>query len=118
MQAFQLHNTLPHYRPKWIRVYGQEYHPLCILHVGWQPDDLPVFAKVISIIVLVGVPLSEVELFFTEGINCHIASYLIVPTGKNKLFSLSTLDNKEVHYAHTFLGNRYICMRSHIERLS
>ena len=91
-----------------------------MLQVGWQPDDLPVFAKVISIIVLVGVALLEVELFFTEGINTHLASYLIIPTCEKKLLNLSALDNKEVLYSHTFLGDRkmYMCMRSHIERLN
>lgn len=91
-----------------------------MVQTGWQLDDLPVFAKIISIIVLVGVALLEVELFFTEGINNHISSYLITPTQEKKLLILSALENKEVFYAHTFLGDKrlYISLKSHIERIS
>ena len=91
-----------------------------ILHARCKWDgnqDLPVFVKVI---VLVAVALLEVELFFTEGISTHLASCLIIPTCEKRLLNLLALDNKEVLYAHTFLGDRkmYMCMRSQSERLN
>lgn len=91
-----------------------------MVQVGWQPDDLPIFAKVMNIIVVVGVALLEVKLFFTKGINSHLSSYLITTTPGEKMLTLSTLENKEVLYAHTFLGDRklYVCMRSNIERIN
>ena len=87
--------------------------------VGWQPDDLPVFASVTSVIVIVGIVLLEIEVYFTEGINCHLSSYLLRPIHQNKVILLSSLDNKDVYYAHKFLGDKelYITMRSHVEKV-
>ncbi len=106
------------YRHKWIRIYGQEYHHSCMVQIGWQEDDLPIFAKVTKICVVVGTALCEVEKYFTEGINSHLSSYLIVPTSEKRLITISTLHNKDVFYAHIFLGDKklYVSVQSHIER--
>ena len=55
-------------------IYGQEYHVPCCIQVGWQPDDLPVFASVRAVIVVVGAVLLQVDMYFTEGINTLHAS--------------------------------------------
>ena len=106
----------------WTRVPPFKFmHGTCwiMVHVGWQPDDLPIFAKIISNIVLVGIVLLEIELFFTEGISSHIASYHITPTCQKKVLILSSLKIKDVYYSHTFLGDKklYLCVPSHIERV-
>ena len=113
---FTIHNLI--YRPKWIKIYGQEYHVSCCIQTGWQPDDLPVFGSVKAVIVIVGAVLLQVNIFFTEGINCHLSSYNIIPMQQTKLILLSSLENKEVYYTHRFLGDKqlYITVRSHIER--
>ena len=68
---------------------------------------------------LVGAALLQVDIFFTEGINSHLCSYLVTPTHQNTVVLLSSLENKDVYYVHTFLGDNqlYITVRSHVERI-
>lgn len=81
---------------------------------------MPVFASVSAIIVIMGTVVLELDMFSTEGINSHLSSYLITPTLSQKVLVLSSLENKEVYYAHRFLGDKqlYITMRSHVERIN
>ncbi len=106
------------FRPNWMKIYGQEYHRLCYLQVGWQDNDLPLFGKVLDVVVISRTPLVSVQVHCTEGINLHIQTYQIVPIGETKLLLLSRLHNKVVYYAHIFSGNRklYITMRSMVSR--
>ena len=81
-------------------------------------NDLPQFAKVVEILVIVGVPMLYVKLYETEGINEHISAYSIVPTHKTVVILLCNLDNHEVYHAHTYVGDRrlYITMRAHVPK--
>lgn len=117
MQSVVFSQYISH-RPKWIKIYGQEYHVPCCVQTGWQPDDLPVFGSVKAVIVIVGAVLLQVNIFLTEGINSHLSSYNITPMQETKVILLSSLENKEVYYTHRFLGDKqlYITVRSHIER--
>lgn len=84
---------------------------------SWMVTRFTHFAKVTNIIVVVGIALLEVKLFFTKG---HISSYLNTTTPDEKMLTLSTLENKKVLSAHTFLRDRKlcVCMRSTIERIN
>lgn len=80
---------------------------------------MPIFAKIMDIIVVgTCTPLLYLELFNTNGINSHILSYEIQPTYNNSLIILSKLRNKEVYYAHTYIGNSelYIVMRAYFPK--
>jgi hypothetical protein len=101
------------YRPKWIKIYGDEYYKSCFLQVGWLNDDLPRFGSILEVLVITWTPLVYIELYHTEGINSHIQSYEVTSTHKKSLFLLSQLSNKVVYSAHTYIGNNhlYITMR-------
>ena len=86
------------------------------MHIGWQPDDLPLFGKVIDVLIVGGCPLLWLQHFATEGINVHLQSYQVLPTLIKSLMVLSSLENKSVFTPHTYLGdhNQYITMRSYM----
>ena len=87
------------------------------MHTGWQKDDdLPVFSKIIDILIISRTPLLFAQKFATNGINSHILAYEITPTNEDDLVLLSKLDNKSVYSSHTFIGNSklYIVMRSYV----
>ena len=83
--------------------------------MGWQPDDLPLFGKVMDVLVG-GCPLLWLQHFATEGINLHLQSYQVSPTLTKSLIVLSSLEHKSVFTPHTYLGdrNQYITMRSYV----
>ena len=68
-------------------------------YCGWQTtDDLPVFAKICDILVIVNCSLLYVEVFDTEGINNHLSAYALVRTLRKKVIHLPTCANKQVYY--------------------
>lgn len=87
--------------------------------IGFQPEDLSSFGKIIDILITSGsTPLLAVQLYRTEGINPHIGAYQINPTNDKSIVILSTLANKQTYYAHSYIGdgNVYITMRSHVPK--
>ena len=103
------------YRVNWIKIYGQEYHPSDFVLCGWQTDDLPVFAKINAIIILVGTPLFVVEIFKTTGVNNHLLSYAIEDSYIQSVLLVSKLVYKQSLSPHQSIGdsNTYIALRSH-----
>ena len=110
--------TIFYYRPNWIKIYGQKYSRTCCVHMGWQPDDLPLFGRVVDVLIVGGCPLLWLQHFATEGINVHLQSYQVSHTLTKSLVVLSSLENKSVFTPHTYLGdhNQYITMRSYVIR--
>ena len=43
----------------WIRIHGEEYHCGDYILIGKQTDDLPVFAKITDLMVIVDYPVAE-----------------------------------------------------------
>ena len=103
------------YRANWVKIYGYQYYPGDFVLCGWQSDDLPIFAKVDSILVIVGVPLLLVEVFHTVGFNNHILSYSITDSYTSSVISISKLDSKQPLSTHKSIGdaNIYIILRYH-----
>ena len=102
------------YRPNWIKIYGEQYHRNEFLLVGFQQeDDLPFFGKIYDLVVASNIPLIAVELYKTEGINSHIAAYLIKRMNKKSCFLLASLSYKNPLYAHSYNGNLYIVFKTH-----
>ena len=62
---------------------------------GMQSDDLPISAKVDSILIIVGVLLLLVEVFHTVGFNNHILSYSITDSYTSSVISISKLYSKQ-----------------------
>ena len=104
-------------RPNWINIYGEEFHPSCFIHCGWD-DDLPSFGRVTDILIVADLPMLAVENYHTERKDSHISSYLVERTFKKSVVYLPTLQSRYPVYAHTFLGDRklYIALKSHIEK--
>lgn len=109
--------TLIH-RPRWITKYGQQYSSSLFLQYGWQDNDLPLFVKIFSIIVISEVILFNVEVYETQGINDHILGFLIKRTFHMKLINLMDCFSFETFCSHNYNGDNqlYICMHSHIEK--
>ena len=83
---------------------------------GWQSDDLPIFAKIKTIILIVGVPLLFVDVFKTVGFNNHLLSYAIKDFHTSCVVLVSKLPSKQPLSPHKSIGdlNTYITLRSHI----
>ena len=97
-------------------IYGQEYHRLQFVTVGFQDDDLPLFGQITDILVLVGTPLVSVKLYTTLGINNHLSCFAIACTYQYSIFPVSKLVSLEPLTAHKSIGdeNIYIAMRLHV----
>ena len=85
--------------------------------VGFQPNDLPAFAQINDIIVLVGTPLLSVKVYTTIGINNHLSCFAIECAYQYSLIPVSKLVSSEPLAAHNSIAdeNIYIAMRSHVE---
>ena len=77
------------YRANWIKVHGIKYKKACVLCVGIDSNDLPLFAKVLDVYVLQqDNPVAYVQLYQSEGFNTHYHCYTIRPVSKFKIISL------------------------------
>ncbi len=97
-----------------MKIYGEQYRKNDFLLGGFQEDDLPFFVKINDLVVAsTSIPIVAVDMYRTEGINCHIASYLIKRTNEQSLLLLSSLRYKNPLYPHSYGGDLYIILRSH-----
>lgn len=79
-------------------------------------DDLPVFAKITDIFLIVDYPVLEVTMCRTIGLSNHLMSYRIESSFISCCVPLSKLPEKHPYTAHTFDdGQLYITLRSHVE---
>lgn len=79
-------------------------------------NDLPVFSKIIDLMVVTDCAVAEVERFLTVGLENHLLSYQIKSTHYYSCIPLSTLKETHPFTAHTFDdGLLYITLRSNIE---
>lgn len=103
-------------RPSWIKTHGEQYYRNDFVLVGWQEDDLPQFAKIKDILVLVETPVLVLERYTTLGINNHILCYLIECTFQTFALCISGLVDTHSFTAHTYIGDRglYIAMHSYV----
>ena len=85
------------------------------MHCGWQ-DDLPVFARILDVLIAADFPLLTVELYSTERLDSHLQSYCVKRTHKIDVLYMVHLENRNPVEAHTYIGDRqtYIALRSHI----
>ena len=106
------------YRPSWIHIYGKHFVKGQYIMCGWQHDDLPQFARIKDIILVVEYPLLILDTFITQGINNHLSSYLIKGTRHVFIFRVSSLLVRDTFMAHTYPGDGqlYIAMKYHVER--
>jgi len=105
-----------YYRPKWIKIYGQEYHQSDYVVVSVQLNDLPQFAKIKNIFVIAETPVLVVELFETCGINNHLLCYLIENSYQTCAVCVSNLLDYYPLTAHSYIGDKrlYISLRSYV----
>ena len=79
-------------------------------------NDLPIFAKITELYIIVDYPLVKVNVCHTVGISNHLMSYQLDNTLQSSCVALSTLADTHPHTAHTFDdGNLFITLRSHVE---
>ena len=89
------------------------------MHSGWQEDDLPIFGRVMDILIVSDFPLLVVEPYKTIRLNSHLLSYLVKRTHGLRVLYVAQLENKIPPQGHVYLGDKqtYIALRSNIERL-
>lgn len=86
------------------------------LLIGKQIDDLPVFAKISDIMIIVGYVVVSVDMFRTNGLCYHLMSYCIQRKVQSQCLALSKLSDLHPYQSHTFAdGKLYIILRSHTE---
>ena len=94
----------------------EEYHHGDYLITAKQTNDLPVFSKIVDLMMVVDCAVAEVERFLTVGLDNHLMSYQIKSTHHLCCIPLSTLKEKHPLTVHTFDdGQLYITLRSNIE---
>ena len=77
------------HRANWIKVHGIKYKKACVLCIGIDSNDLPIFAKALDVYVLQqDSPVAYVQLYQSEGFNTHYHCYKIRPVSKFKIISL------------------------------
>ena len=103
------------YRPNRIKRYGEHFQKHSFVHCGWQ-DNLPVFARILDILIASNFPLLAVELYSTERLDSNLQSYCVKRTHKLNVLYMAHLENGYPLEAHTYLGDRqtYIALRSQI----
>ena len=104
------------HRPKWIKIYGTEFHPSEFILCGKQIDDLPTFEKIKEILVIQGFAMFYVEKFLTTGLCNHLLCYAVSRTHMFEVVPASSILDKSTFSAHTFLGDGqlYIAMHSDV----
>lgn len=64
--------------PNWIKTRGEEYHRGDYVLIGKQcDDDLPVFAKIVDLMIIVDYAVIEVNVCRTIGLANHLMSYRV-----------------------------------------
>ena len=89
-------------------MYGEKYHTADYVHLSFQENDLPIFRKIIEIMVIQSIALFQLEIFQTIGINSHLSAYAICGTSQKNLLLLPKLCNKQRYCAHSYRGDSYV----------
>ncbi len=119
MHDIIIHTTQYIYRPRWVIHLGIKYMCSDYLLVGWQDDDLPIFGRVQSIIVVKGNAMFLVGVYNTLGIERHYHSFVINKTANVATCWLSELADYQPLQAHLLTNGRvYITFRAHIENIA
>ena len=100
----------------WIKTHGEEYHRGDYIITAKQMNNLPVFSKIVDLMMVADCAVVEAERFLTVGLDNHLLSYQIKSTHHYSCIPLSTLKETHPYIAHTFDdGLLYITLRSNIE---
>ncbi len=107
------------YRPRWISCMSTKYMPPDYVHVGWQEDDLPIFAQIKHVAVVMGKALLCVSEYETYGFDHHYHSYLIQRMSRElSVYWLTELVHHQPLTAHVIKnGSLCITLRSHVEKM-
>lgn len=93
-------------RPNWILIYGERFYRREFVHSGFQENDLPVFGKIVDIVVLAGsIPVLQLDVYKTMGINSHLSAFQVTRTPLTTVILLSQLHNKQRYYAHSCVSD-------------
>ena len=91
------------YNPNWIKTRGEEYHCGDYVLIGKQcDDDLPIFSKIIDLMIIVDYAVIEVNVCRTIGLANHLMSYGVEHSLHLCCVSLLSLPDSHPHTAHTF----------------
>ena len=103
------------HRPKWIKIYGTEFHPSKFILCGKKIDDLPTFEKIKEILVILACFMLKSS-YITTGLCNHLLCYAVSRTRMFEVVPSSSILDKSTFFAHTFLGDGqlYIAMHSDV----
>lgn len=107
------HWLLYYTRIAWVMYMGAKYHAKEFIIIGWQDNDLPVFAKTLNVYVKSQEVFFKVQKFTTLGIVRHFHSFVIQKTDQVEYFKgfseylpCSAISQNEL---------LYVTLRSHVE---
>lgn len=86
----------------WIKTHGEEYHRGDYIITAKQMNDLPVFSKIVDLMMVADCAVAETERFLTVGLENHLLSYEIKSTHHHSCIPLSCLKETHLFTAHTF----------------
>lgn len=104
-------------RPKWIKCDGEVYRQSSFLLIQWQDDDLPQFAKIEDILIVLNFPFFIVCTFITQRICHHYHSYAVKKGRQMLVVTLAEIGDSHPVYCHHVHGDStlYVTMRSYVE---
>ena len=72
-----------------------------------RQDDLPMFRRILDVLVASNFPLLAVELYFTERLASYLQSYCVKRTHNIDVLYMAHLVNRYPLEAHTYIGDRH-----------
>lgn len=94
---------------------GVKYMHSDYILLRWQENDLPVFGRIVDIVVISSSALFEVTPYIAYGIDRHFHSFVIQRGGETEYHWLLDLCHFETFRAHSKDGSLFITFHSHIE---
>ena len=98
------------YRPNWVKIYGEHFEKHSFVHCGWQ-DDLPVFARILKILIASNFPLLNVL-----HRKAKFPRYCVKRTQNLDVLYMAHLENKYPLEAHTYLDDLYCTAITNFQR--
>ena len=104
------------YRANWVKIYGYQYYPCDIVLYGRHSDDLLIFAKVDSMLIIVECLCCSWKYFIPLDLTItlfHILLQTYIYT--SSVISISKLYSKQHLSTHESIGdaNEYIILSYH-----
>ena len=104
-------------RTSWVKFNGITYQPQDYVIIGWQDNDLHLFARILEVHIANNTIFFKVVSLITEGIESHFHSFVINNcVDESLLVQTEELVTSQVYTANLCKGSLYITFHTHIEK--